>query len=135
MTTTVFGDVMSPPTAFLFRSQAGRGVWTNVHQRYVERLLSVESLELSSLRLVEPTAPDQKPAGSQKPEWEIRLYETTGTAGQVVLRLDRPVGRVRETNFLGEPTHELGKIATAGKEIRFAIRPWKIATLRVSPGE
>lgn len=84
---------------------------------------------LSSLRLVEP-AP-----GNPKPEWEIRLYETTGAAAQVVLRSDRPVGRVRETNFLGEPTHELGKIETVGKEIRFAIRPWKIATLRVSPGE
>ncbi len=90
---------------------------------------------LSSLRLVEPAAASQPTRGNQKPEREIRLYETTGAAAEVVLRLDRPVGQVRETNFLGEPAHDLGKIEVAGKEIRFTIQPWKIATLRVRTGE
>lgn len=71
----------------------------------------------------------------RKPEWEIRLYETTGTAANVVLRLGSPAGRVRQTNFLGEPAHELTKIEVAGREIRFTLRPWKIVTLRVSPVE
>jgi alpha-mannosidase len=70
------------------------------------------------------------------PEWELRLYETTGQAADVLLRLARPVGSVRETNLLGEPSDEIGPIAVAGREIRFRLKPWKIVTLRlkVAPG-
>lgn len=127
------GDINPSPVAATPGAALRQTSLLNDSHSFLE--VTPANVMLSSLRLVEPTAADQKRAGSQKPEWEIRLYETTGTAGQVVLRLDRPVARVRETNFLGEPAHELGKIETAGKEIRFAIRPWKIATLRVSPAE
>jgi len=78
---------------------------------------------LSAMRLVE--GPDRQAA-----EWELRLYETTGQSADVALRLARPVQSVRETNFLGEPKAEAGKIDVSGRQIRFPLKPWKIVTLR-----
>ena len=82
---------------------------------------------LSSLRLVDP------PAGGEKPQWELRLYETLGRQTDVVVRLGCPIQGVRRTNLLGEPVGELEKIDVEGREIHFRIQPWKIVTLRVTP--
>ena len=78
---------------------------------------------LSAMRPVDP-------ADGKTPQWELRVYETTGRAADVVLRLARPVASVRETNLLGEPTAELGKIDVHGRDVAFRLKPWKIATLR-----
>ena len=83
---------------------------------------------LSALRLVAPEK------DSQTPRWELRLYETTGQAADVVVRLGYPIAAVQETNLLGRPTDELGGIQVEGNQLRFHILPWKIATLRVTPG-
>ncbi len=82
---------------------------------------------LSALRLVEL---EKK---GKAPQWELRLYETLGKPADVVVRLGCKVSDVQETNLLGEPTNELGKIDVAGNEIRFRIQPWRIVTLRVTP--
>jgi alpha-mannosidase len=87
--------------------------------------VSPASVALSSIRLVEPRP------GSQTPPWEVRVYETTGRAADVVIRIGRPVERVHETNLLGEESGELGSIGVAGDTIRFRLPPWKIATLRL----
>jgi alpha-mannosidase len=79
---------------------------------------------LSAIRLVDSSQ-------GQTPEWELRLYETTGQAADVTMRLARTVERVRETNLLGEPSSEIGSINAIGREIRFRLKPWKIVTLRV----
>jgi alpha-mannosidase len=91
--------------------------------------VSPANVVLSAIRLVDS-------AQGQTPEWELRLYETTGRTADLLLRLARPVGSVRETNLLGEPSDETGPIAVAGREIRFRLKPWKIVTLRVraAPG-
>lgn len=82
---------------------------------------------LSALR---PVAPAK---GASGPAWEMRLYETAGAPADVTIRLGCPVGAAEETNFLGRPTAELGKIDVADHEIRFRLGAWKIATLRVTP--
>lgn len=64
-------------------------------------------------------------------EVEFRLYEATGQRTETSIRLRQPVMSVRETNFLGKPTHELGQIKVRDGEIHLTIPPWKIANLRV----
>lgn len=83
---------------------------------------------LSSLRLV-----NSSNAGEQCVE--MRLYETAGRAADTTIRLGFPVRSVQETNSLGRPTGELGKIDLEGNLIRLRIPPWKIATLRITPGK
>jgi len=73
---------------------------------------------LSALRLVDR-------------EMELRLYEATGQRTEARIRLRQPVASARETNFLGQPTHELGKIEVRDGGIHFILPPWKIANLRV----
>lgn len=87
--------------------------------------MSPEHVVLSSLRCL--TAAGESPT----PAWELRVYETVGRAAEVVIRLGRPVRSVHETNLLGEPTQQLGQLVAAGREIRFHLPPWKIATLRI----
>jgi len=91
--------------------------------------ISPSGVVLSSLRLV---ASEEK---GKSPQWELRLYETLGNATDVVVRLGCPVARARRTNLLGEPSEDGGKIELAGNEIRFRILPWKIVTLRATPGK
>ena len=62
---------------------------------------------------------------------EFRLYETAGRQANAVIRLSRPVKSVRETDFLGKPLHELGKIEVRDDGIHLQIPPWKIVNLRV----
>jgi alpha-mannosidase len=90
--------------------------------------VSPASVVLSSMRLV--------PSGraGQAPQVELRVYETTGSPADVVVRLGCPVSRVQETNFLGEPIAKTGKIDAAGNEVRLHILPWKIVNLRVTLG-
>jgi alpha-mannosidase len=64
-------------------------------------------------------------------EVELRLYEATGQRTEACIRLRQAVASVRETNFLGQPTQELGKIEVRDGEIHLTIPPWKIANLRV----
>ncbi|MFA6562680.1 MAG: glycoside hydrolase family 38 C-terminal domain-containing protein [Verrucomicrobiia bacterium] len=73
---------------------------------------------LSSLRLVGQ-------------EVELRLYEATGQQTEASVRLRQPVESVQETDFLGKPTHDIGKIEIRDGVIRFKLPPWKIANLRV----
>ncbi len=82
------------------------------------------SVVLSSLRLVG----SQGGGGTQ---YELRLYETTGNAADVSVRLGVPASRARATNFLGEPVDAPDKIDLADSELRFRILPWKIVTLRL----
>ena len=83
------------------------------------------NIVLSSLRIVEPAQ------GSRTTEVEMRLYETTGQPTDAFVRLRQPVDSVVETNFLGEPARELGKIELRDGCIRLRIPPWKIANLRI----
>jgi alpha-mannosidase len=83
------------------------------------------SVVLSSMRLVSPKE------SAKTPQYELRLYETTGSPADVVIRLACPAGKVEETNLLGEAVSPAGKIDVAGREIRFHILPWKIVTLRI----
>jgi alpha-mannosidase len=76
------------------------------------------NIVLSSLRLVDR-------------EVELRLYEATGQRTEARIRLRQPVASLRETNFLGQPAQELGKIEIRDGEIHLTIPPWKIANLRV----
>lgn len=80
---------------------------------------------LSSMRLVRSEASDEMT------QYELRLYETTGKASDVIIRLANQVKKVESTNFLGEPNDAAGKINYSGNEIRFHILPWKIVTLRI----
>jgi hypothetical protein len=80
---------------------------------------------LSSMRLI------KSGSGKEKPEYELRLYETAGQATDVVVKLGCAVGSVRRTNFLGEPLDAADKIKANGQEILFHIQPWKIVTLRI----
>lgn len=73
---------------------------------------------LSSLRLVDR-------------EVELRLYEATGQQTEASIRLRQPVESAQETDFLGHPTRELGKIEIRDGEMHFKLPPWKIANLRV----
>jgi alpha-mannosidase len=80
---------------------------------------------LSSMRLI------KSGSEKEKPEYELRLYETAGQATDAVVKLGCAVDSVRQTNFLGEPLDAAGKIKTNGREIVFRIQPWKIVTLRI----
>lgn len=83
------------------------------------------SVVLSSLRVVTP------PPNLTTPEVELRLYETTGRAADVHIRLGLPIRSVQETNFLGRPTNELDEIEIRADGVHFRLPPWKIATLRI----
>jgi len=83
------------------------------------------NIVLSSLRPIEPT--DDK----KSLEVELRLYEATGRQTEAVIRLRQPVESVQETDFLGKPTRELGRIEVRDGGIRLIIPPWNIANLRV----
>jgi alpha-mannosidase len=80
---------------------------------------------LSAMRLV----PSVKPA--EKPLVELRLYESAGKPADVVIRLAHPAASAEQTNFLGEPIPNAGKVEITNNELRFHIEPWKIVTLRV----
>ena len=80
---------------------------------------------LSAMRLV----PSAKPG--ERPLIEMRLYESTGKAADVIIRLARPVVSAEQTNLLGETLPHGSKIEIVGNELRFHIEPWKIVTLRM----
>lgn len=85
---------------------------------------SPANVVLSALRIVEPTEDNAA-------EVEIRLYEAAGQPADALVRLLQPVDSVVETDFLGEPTHQLGAIELRRDGIRLTIPPWKIANLRI----
>ena len=80
---------------------------------------------LSTARLI-------RPRQGEKPVVELRLYETLGCTTDAVVHLDRPAGKVEETDFLGRPIKELQKLEVSGQEIRLRVAPWKIVTLRLA---
>jgi hypothetical protein len=80
---------------------------------------------LSAMRLVRSAKPGDQPL------IELRLYESTGQAADVAIRLARPAVSAEQTNFLGEAMPPGSNVQIAGNEIRFHIEPWKIVTLRV----
>ena len=88
--------------------------------------VSPPNVALSSMRLIKSSS------GVGKPEYELRLYETTGQATDAIVKLGCAVGSVRETNFLGEPLAGAGRIAADGREIRVHVPPWKIVTLCIA---
>ncbi|OPZ94469.1 MAG: hypothetical protein BWY71_02394 [Planctomycetes bacterium ADurb.Bin412] len=89
--------------------------------------VSPANVVLSSLRLI-PSGD-----GDAKQQYELRVYETAGQAAEVTIQFAAAIQQVRQVNFLGDPLDSAGKIETNGKEVRFAIQPWKIVTLRVKP--
>ena len=91
--------------------------------------VSPSNVVLSSMRLVPSDEVDRKP------QFELRLYETTGQSAYVIIKLACEVSQVQQMNFLSEPMDLTGKIEISGKEIRFGIQPWKIVTLRVNPAK
>jgi alpha-mannosidase len=118
-------NVAQPPSAVLGSTAQPRAAVPQVRLDDAGSLIEVtpSNVVLSAMRLLD--SPDRKAA-----QWELRLYETAGRAAEVTLRLARPVQSVRETNFLGEPKAETGKIEASGRQIRFRLKPWKIVTLR-----
>jgi len=64
-------------------------------------------------------------------EVELRVYEATGQRTEANIRLRQPVASVRETDFLGQPIRELGRVEIRDSGIHFTIPPWKIVNLRV----
>ncbi len=91
--------------------------------------VSPANVVLSSMRLI----PSHDEA--RKPQYELRLYETTGQPADVTIQFAGEMNQVQQVNLLGEAMDSTGNIEIAGKEIRFAIQPWKIVTLRVSPND
>jgi len=83
------------------------------------------NIVLSAMRLVRSAKPGARPL------IELRLYETTGQAADVAIRLARPTVFAEQTNFLGEAMPHGSKVQIVGNEIRFHIEPWKIVTLRI----
>ena len=79
---------------------------------------------LSSMRLI------KFGTDKEKPEYELRLYETAGQATDAMVKLGCAVDSVRQTNLLGEPLGSVGRIKTNGREIALHLEPWKIVTLR-----
>ena len=88
--------------------------------------VSPANVVLSAMRLVRPDKP------GDTPPVELRLYESTGEAADVVIRLHRPVASAVETNFLGETISNAERPKVVGNEVRFRLEPWKIITLRLS---
>ena len=88
--------------------------------------VSPANVVLSAMRLVPPVKP-----GDQPPV-EMHLYESTGQAADVVIRLHRPAASAVETNLLGETIPNAGKVEVAGGEVRFHMAPWKIVVLRLT---
>ena len=80
---------------------------------------------LSSIRLI------KSGSEKEKPEYELRLYETAGQATDAIVKLGCVVDNVRQTNLVGEQMDSVGRIKTNGREIAFHIQPWKIVTLRI----
>ena len=80
---------------------------------------------LSAMRLV----PSAKPG--ERPLVELRLYESTGKAADVIIRLARPAVSATQTNLLGETLPHGSEVRIVGNELRFHIELWKIVTLRV----
>jgi len=64
-------------------------------------------------------------------ELELRLYETLGRRTEAVVHLPAEVAEARATNFLGESLAQPDQIKIDGRQLRTAIQPWKILTLRV----
>jgi alpha-mannosidase len=116
------------PDLGLRRARPGKGPSNQGHAprdqaSFVE--LSPANVVLSALRLA-AASPLKGP-----PEVELRLYETIGRPADVVIRLARPVRGVQETNFLGRPVSELGRIEVRSDGIHLRLPPWKIANLRL----
>ena len=88
--------------------------------------VSPANVVLSAMRLVRPAQ------RGDRPPTELRLYETTGQAADVVIRLHRPPIAAVETNLLGEVLANAGKVEVVGREVRFHVEPWKIVTLRLT---
>jgi alpha-mannosidase len=66
----------------------------------------------------------------------VRCYESHGGRADAVMTFDRPVGSVRLTDFLEEdapPTPQPGLEIVDRHELRLSLRPFQIATLRVTP--
>ncbi len=98
-----------------------------IHPQAVASLVEVTpgNVVLSAMRLVRSAKPGERPL------IEMRLYESTGQAADVAIRLARPAVSAEQTNFLGEAMPHGSKLQIVGNEIRFRIEPWKIVTLRV----
>jgi hypothetical protein len=88
--------------------------------------LTPANVVLSSMRLLPTAMP------GRQPPIELRLYESTGQASDVTIRLARPATSAELTNFLGKPLPQAAQVQLAGNEIRFRIEPWKIVTLRIN---
>lgn len=86
--------------------------------------VSPAGMVLSAARLI-------RSRQGERPGLELRLYETLGRATDAVIRLDRPAGKVEETDFLGRPIKEPQQLEVKAKEIRLRVGPWKIVTLRL----
>ena len=80
---------------------------------------------LSALRPVEDD--------SSAPAFEMRVYESAGRETDALIRLEQAPRRVAATNLLGRPVAEPADVKVVGREIRFRLAPWKIATLRIWP--
>lgn len=80
---------------------------------------------LSAMRLVHPSKP------GERPQIELRLYESTGHAAEVAIRLARSAVSAEQTNFLGEAMPHGSKVQIVGNEIRFHVEPWKIVNVRL----
>jgi len=60
----------------------------------------------------------------------VRVYECSGSAGQVSLELPFRVSAAREVDFNGQARAK--KIAVNGNPLKFEVQPWEIVTLEVT---
>jgi alpha-mannosidase len=58
----------------------------------------------------------------------VRLYEAHNQRGPVSLRFARPIASAAEADLL---EREIGPLEVAGNEVRLAVRPLEVKTLRV----
>jgi alpha-mannosidase len=121
------GVALSPEQNKPDRPQQDASSQDGIHPQAVASLVEVTptNIVLSAMRLVRSAKPGERPL------IELRLYESTGQAADVAIRLARPAVSAEQTNFLGEPLPHGGKVQITGNELRFHIEPWKIVTVRV----
>jgi len=64
--------------------------------------------------------------------WEIRVYESTGEATEVQLTFPWRPRRAALTDFRGGLLQEVSAVTIEGRRARLPMRPWQIATLKVT---
>jgi alpha-mannosidase len=95
--------------------------------RAIGRSAPILGTSLSLLRLDGPAL--LSACYAEGDELVVRLYEHTGMGGWATLTLPWSSPAARAVDFLDQPVE--AEVTLAGSEVRVALRPWQIATLRI----